>query len=141
MGLDRLTYRIGITTTHSGYDWLPPLPAGLEDKLITPPQSIDRQLQFTKLITLVGVDPRLVKDHFRTKAIQNLRKMSLKNRQILFITNSVWQVEVECTLLLARRKILLSMHREGEDVWVVVEDRGGTVSLMNITVDDRDAPD
>lgn len=141
MGLDGLTYRVSVTTTHSGYDWQSPLPAGLEDKLITPPQSIDRQLQFTELITLVGVDSSLVKDHFRTKAIQNLRKMSLKYRQILFITNSVWQVEVECTLLLACRKILLTVHREGEDVWIAVEDRGGTVSLMNITIDDCDAPD
>ena len=137
MGLDCIGDLAGITTTHCGDDRNPPQPAGTEDQEVTAAEPLDGQLQFSESILLIWVDSRLVEDHGGSKFIENAWQVIGEDGQVLVIAKTIGKVNIEGAPFFARRKILFTVHGEGEDLRITVEDGRGAVPLVNIAVDDR----
>ena len=65
----------------------------------------------------------------------------LERLQVFAVATAVGQLDVERAALFAEGEVLRSVHREGEDVGIAGEDRGGAVALVHIEVDHGGPPD
>lgn len=137
MGFDRIRDLPGITTTHSGNDRNPPQPAGTEDQQVTAAEPLDGQLQLSESILLIRVDSRLVEDHRGSKIVENAWEVIGQDGQILIIAQTIGEMNIEGALFFARRKILFTVHGEGEDLRITLEDGRGAIPLVDIAIDDR----
>src|SRR2546422_556842 len=67
--------------------------------------------------------------------------MIVERGQILVVSRAVLERDVEIAGLFPERKILCAVEREGEDSRLVAKDRGGSIALMHVAVDDGGAAD
>jgi hypothetical protein len=74
----------------------------------------------------------------RLEAPIELLQRAVEGVQVFVVAAAVRQFDVEIARLLAERKVLRAMQRQGEDRRVVPEDGGGAVALVHVEVDDRD---
>src|SRR5579863_1226923 len=69
--------------------------------------------------------------------MKRLEQVLLKNMKILFIAGAVGQIHVDRGGRLRVRIVILLVDREREYAWILGEDCGRAVPLMDVRVDDH----
>ena len=81
--LDRVGWTDGVTSGECDGHGQVSVSGGLQDELVTLPQTLSRQGQASELISLVGVGSSQVDDELRPVIVQNARKMLREEGQVL----------------------------------------------------------
>lgn len=114
--------------------------AGLEHDSVTFGNSAIAQAQSPQAIANVRIDASVVEDELRSHAAQQVWQQILQYRKIAAVLGTGIKRNIQITLLLAGRIVAATMHREGEDLWLIGQDRCRPVSLMDVEVNDENAP-
>src|SRR5882672_3085901 len=114
---------------------------GFEDNAVAAAEVLARELEAAELVLLERIGARDVGDEIGPMPVQDRRDVPLQQGEVLRAACSLVQPHVEVARRLDRGIVLLIVHREGEDAGILPEDRGRSISLMHVQVDDRGAPD
>ncbi len=141
MNRDDVVHIGRVATAHGNHDWKARAATAVHHQLVTALQAIDGQLEPAEPVAFERIRTRQIEHDLRTMRSKDHVHRMCKMREIRLITGAILQLDVEVARFLAKRVVSRSMHRESEHVSVAREDRGRSVALMHIAVDDRDPPD
>ena len=109
-----------------------------EDDLVATAKALHGDGEASEPISVEGIDTGLIEDELWIE-VENGRHSSRKLQQVFVITGSVFQFDVQFAALFSEGKVLPAMHRKGKDVGIIFEDLGGSITLVNVEVDDGEA--
>ena len=87
-----------------------------------------------------GIDAGLVEYDIRLEG-KSSRQDLVKTAQILVVFHAIRQGHIQTALFLAKGEVACTVDGEGEYRGIVLEDFGGSVTLMDIEINDRGAAD
>src|SRR5262245_1568532 len=132
------TARVAPTQGHSARNAA--LGARREHEAIARKKSGARDAEIAELVFLEWVGARLIDHELRLRSLEDARQGTRQLVQIAGIARVVLETDVPVASLLHRIEVLL-MDGEGENAVVALENARGAVSLVQIAVHHRRAPD
>ena len=98
-------------------------------------QAFHSQRQAAELVFPVGVGACDVKNNLRCEFGEGFAQMLVEDREIIFVTYAVWQVDVHGGWRLDERIVVQLVDREREHAFVAGENCGSAVAMVNVGVD------
>lgn len=95
------------------------------------------QLQITKGVVLVHIDPGVVQHQVRLIQRQQVVERVIHHLQVIAIAHAFGQRNVPIAFGLAGRKILFTVQGNGDRLRRVVEDACGAITLMHVAIKDQ----
>ena len=84
------------------------------------------------------VGTRQVNHQLRVKPVLQALQRLVQGDQIRLVGTTIRQAHVQVAGFLAKRKILLAMHRQGKHRWVIGKDMRCAIALVHVQIDHRD---
>src|ERR1051325_8277382 len=100
------------------------VPRTLKDHLVPTAQPFERESQTAELVEPVWIRSRQIEHELGTVPGEDLRQALLEERQILGVSGSILQPDVQVARRLPHRVVVLLVPREGEDIGIALENRG-----------------
>ena len=137
VGLNDVHELLGVSAAHAGNNRHTILMSGLQNNTIASLTSLPAYSQLAELVRGEDVNPRLVEHETGLYFIHEFLQCIFQCAQIEFIVRAIGQWDVEIRLLFLRRVIVRTVHAECKDSFLVPEDPGRSIALMNVEVYDQ----
>lgn len=129
---------IRVAAAHSDDDGDAASSGGSEHDSIAEGEIFERQRETAEAVCRESIHTGLEEDQLRM-GVQGYGERFVESRKVLFGLCSIWKFNVDAAALLVKREVAGCMEREGEDSLVVLKDAGGSIALVDVEIDDRDA--
>ena len=116
------------------------LPRDREDTPVALVQTIGREREFAKGVGGEPVDAGLVEEEFRPE-LENAFESAIQRGQEFTVTGAGGQFQVEAALLLSEREVRGTVNRNRECFRIVGQQQRCSVTLVDIAVEYRGAPE
>src|SRR5260370_4574357 len=133
--------RPGVAAAHGQHDRKTPLRRFSKNELISGPQALGGQRESTERIIAQWVYARLIEDNVRIREVECLGEMLAKHTEVFVVSRLVLESHIPSRSGFVERIIVLAMDRKGDDCGIVLENLGGSVSLVNVQIADHRARD
>jgi hypothetical protein len=139
MDVNGILYLFAIASGHEYRQGQTGRAAGVEHKTVPFRQATFGHGQPAQIIAGVRIGPGQVDGQISLGQVQRLANALLKGIQVNGIAGVVRQCDIQIAWYLAERKVLSPMNRKGKNSWIMAEDVGRAVPLVNIAIEDDDA--
>ena len=129
---------LAVATSDHTPDWHSHIQATLQHILITCLESLPCEIQFPQGIVLEWIYSRIINHQIRLGTLQQFWQVCSENSQVAVIIQILRKRHVQITVLFSEWEIGLAMHRKGKHCCFILMNEGGSITLVDIQIDDQD---
>ncbi len=113
----------------------------VEDESVAAVKAFDGERETAELVFAIRVGSGDIEDEVGMKLAEAAREMQIQDGKIVFVADAVGKIGVEIGRRLGFRIIVLLMNGKSIDGGIARENGGGSVAVVNVSVDDHGGAD